>query len=141
MQEKPNSWRLWDIAISTWYDVTGQLHLPLGPWLQPGSDLRRNWHSYYDHHEETVYSRTVDGFVQYSEDLYGYLPSEATTWQPTDTCIHIHLTPSTATHFGIRRTIPRINPPDIPTIPATFEQHVDSLPSWLGARSSTTSSL
>jgi hypothetical protein len=104
LQEKPHSWCLWDLALHIWFDKHGQLYLPLGPWLQPGNHL--------------------------PEDPYGYFPTEITDWSPTLTSIPVHLSPSMATHFGIRRTIPPHNPPKTTRIPATFAQHVDTLPQW-----------
>jgi hypothetical protein len=82
------------------------------------------------HHDTTVYSRTIDGFVRYSEDPYGYFPAKATDWEPTTTSIPVHSTHITATHYGIRRTLQPYNPPETERIPATFEQHVDTLPQW-----------
>ena len=101
LQARPHSWLLWDRAMSVWFDKSGKLYNPLGPWLHSGSRLRRAWQAYYDGADDTVYGRTVDGFVHYSPASHGYTPTEITEWTPTATSTPVQLTPRTATHYCI----------------------------------------
>jgi hypothetical protein len=48
-QARPSApcWRLWRQACAMW-SYNSKLHFPLGPWTQPGDQLRRSWPYYYD---------------------------------------------------------------------------------------------
>jgi hypothetical protein len=58
-QGRPSSpaWILWRHVLTYWFDSEGILYEPLGPWLLPANQLRRDWPAYFDSSDDCVYIR------------------------------------------------------------------------------------
>jgi hypothetical protein len=123
-------WTYWQRLLRIIALPTDQLRHPLGPWLLPGSDLRRTWTSYFDLRYKFLYRQTPTGWLQYELFDTRFINGIPRIWQPT-----INSMPVTAQ--GLSKDCWQLEQPpafvySIPPvcIPSTFHEYIGQLPLW-----------
>jgi hypothetical protein len=61
------SWRLWGGSMKIWA-IKKDLKRPLDKWYKSGKDLHSKCHSYYNYKLNSLYIRTSEGYIRYTQD-------------------------------------------------------------------------
>jgi hypothetical protein len=127
-------WELWKTVLSWWFDSAGIIHRPLGSWLYPANQLRRQWPSYYDSSTDMIYIRTNNVFHQFdrpSQDCIEFSDGTPTDWTPTSTSLPCTLHPIPNDEYILDQDPPKLVPQQSSIqVSATFSDYISDLPVW-----------
>ena len=130
-QALPNStsWKPW-LRLCTLIEAI-LVQQPLGQWLHPADQLRRNWPAYFDHSTATLYVRSELRFVQYrSLDSVSFVDGSLCDWSPSATSVPVEATLSLDASPMYTVTLP-ISPAKSSTLPPpspSFLAYLSHLP-------------
>jgi hypothetical protein len=123
-------WPLWQQACSHW-SHEDKLHFPLGKWLKPGDQLRREWPYYYDYKTGDFYVRQLIGYLRcIATDPIRFSPISTIEWQPTSSSTPVQARLAISGDAWILTIPPPPTVIPIASTPATFVKFLDNLKSW-----------
>jgi hypothetical protein len=124
------SWNLWQKACSLW-SMNNTLRHPLGDWLKPAHQLRRQWPAYYNHSSGELYIHTEKGFTRCVQtDPIRFSTISHVEWSPTSESYPVSARKTINGEAWIP-TIPSLPvPANPPLIPSTFDKYLSGLASW-----------
>ena len=124
-------WRNWNDACAIFCKRNGELRQPLGKWLVPPADLRRDWPAYYHPSTQTLYRSLDQGYSIHLRCPGGHLlePSGEALVLPPDS-VPIDYDPRDT---YIRNTLAyskQVSLPAPPPVSSDFQCFTRTLPEW-----------
>jgi hypothetical protein len=109
---------------------SGRLRTPLGPWLKPGSELRRTWNSYFDLRYKFLYRQTSTDWLQYELFDTRFINGIPRPWQPTTYSVPVTVQALSKDCWQLAQPPSLVHHPNPVCIPVTFHDYVAQLPHW-----------
>jgi hypothetical protein len=129
-QDLPNppSWKIWLRLCNL---IEAKLsHQPLGQWLLPAPQLRRDWPYYYDHSSSALYVRSATQFEKFhSTDGVSFSDGTLCDWIVTATSVPVGVSLlDDWSEYSLLLPIPWAHVLPTPSIPASFPDYLHELP-------------
>jgi hypothetical protein len=124
----PPSWKIWLRLCNL---IEAKLsHQPLGQWLLPAPQLRRDWPYYYDHSSSALYVRSATQFEQFhSTDGVSFSDGTLCDWIVTATSVPVGVSLlDDWSEYSLLLPIPWAHVLPTPSIPASFPDYLHELP-------------
>jgi hypothetical protein len=123
-------WTYWQRLLRIIALPSGQLRNPLGPWLFPGSELRRTWNAYFDLRYKFLYRQTPTGWLQYELFDTRFINGIPRTWQPTTNSVPVTAQVLSKDCWQLEQPPAFVHHLQPVCIPVTFHDYLAQLPAW-----------
>jgi hypothetical protein len=102
---------------------------PLGRWLLPADQLRREWPHYFDYVSSTLYVRSNAGFLRYTSlDSQHFSDGQPSDWRPNATTAPVGVITEQPDQYAILIPMHMYITAPPPAIPNDFQAYLQQLP-------------